>query len=115
MNTAFAQGMRELSAAEVLMVSGGDGGESGTWEAFERSRDESYQASYQEASWVGPFLRTVITIMAPTPLNVGEDDYLRGLRDGQKSSDIGGNNAGVSMGSYDSRDSMGMGGDPGFW
>jgi hypothetical protein len=116
MNTALAQGMRELSAAEVLMVSGGDGGESDSWDKYEASRDASYQEAGGPAMFGRVIYGAVIQYFSNIPeANRGEADYMKGQRDGLRSSDIGGNNAGIVNGSYDSRDSAGMGGDPGFW
>ena len=116
MSTALAHGVRELTVAEVLMVSGGDGGESESWDKYEASRDASYQEAGGPAMIGRVIYGAVLKYFNNIPeANRGEADYLKGQRDGLRSGDIGGNNAGVSMGSYDSRDSTGMGGDPGFW
>ncbi len=81
MDVAMTHGMRELTAAEILMISGGDGGESDSGMNWLNDLAVQNYGSWQEANWIGVLGRAAIDIFRSTPLNQGEDAYLRGYRE----------------------------------
>ncbi len=114
MNVEMIPGMRGLTAAEILMVSGGDGGENDSHNYYGNTNLGGSE-SWQEARVLNWILKLGPEAFSIKPTNLPEIEWLKEQMEQREQREIANEARGIFQGRYDDRDSSGTGGDPGFW